>query len=156
MELLEKVKDLTSQLRKAQSELLIYCQTSTDPLSYRFKIWDQHIHKLDHAFVSGGGSEILEALFDQWCIDYEPSRNETIGWSYLYDTLLRDYSENPQRYNSILTSLLSTIRQKRIASVLEDQNYSTTFKVPSSEEEFEQMLQTELIKTNFGSFCYAW
>jgi hypothetical protein len=28
----------------------------------------------------GGGSKILEALFDHWCNDYEPNNNETIGW----------------------------------------------------------------------------
>ena len=156
MELLEKVKDLTEQLKQAQKELLIYCQDSSDPLSTRFKIWKQHIGKKDHEFISGGGSPILEALFEKWCEDYEPNRNETIGWLYLYDTLIRDYSENPERYNPILTLILSKIRQKRIESVLEDKKSSTGFKVPTSEEEFEQMLQTELIVTNFGSFCYAW
>jgi hypothetical protein len=159
MELLEKVKDLTKQLQKAQRELLHYCQTSEEPLKQRFDIWDHHVTKLDHVFISGGGSKILEALFDHWCNDYEPNNNETIGWSYLYDTLIRDYKENPERIINALKSIQSENRNVRLETILHEKDVtdnSPGFVITKSEEEFIQLLQSELIRTNFGSFCYAW
>lgn len=159
MEVLEKVKDLTKQLQQAQRELLYYCQTSEDPLQQRFDIWDRHITKLDHAFISGGDSKILEALFDHWCNDYEPNNNETIGWSYLYDTLIRDFQETPDRIINALKSIQSEYRNDRLKTILDEQDLPGNlpgFVIPKSEEDFIQLLQSELIKTNFGSFCYAW
>lgn len=154
---IEKVQKLTDQLEEAQKKLLHFCQTSEEPLSERFKIWDHHVVKKDHPFVTSAGSIILQTLFDQWCVDYEPNRNETVEWSYIYESLLRDYSENPERYNDLLKKTISDIRQSRIDSVILNTNsFQNGFRVPSSEQEFAEMIQTELINTNFGSFCYTW
>lgn len=169
IEIVEKLKQAKELIKQSQTELLEMCVDKAHPLKERWDMWCKFADKTQsHYYRPKNTCPLLTELLEFANDACEFSRHERIDYNQYMEILCDHYDDeiggghrnNKDRINAILKKHISEIRDSKIDSITNESSSKndsiSVVSLPKTMDEFQDMLEELVMKSNFGSVTYDW